>query len=126
VSVHREFRPEPVSAQAARDSLEKLASVIPSHKLEDARLAVSELVTNSLRHAKLSPEDGRICLRVEAAEGLLKGEVCDTGLGFELPAKTPPDGFLEGGWGLYLVDTVCERWGVEKTEVFCVWFEIEF
>ncbi len=116
--------PVPESAQKARDSLERFAEVVPSHKLDDARLAVSEIITNSIRHANLSPENGRIHIHIEVESGLLSGEICDTGDGFDLPPPPTPGAF-EGGWGLYLVDAVCERWGVEKGKMFCVWFEIQ-
>lgn len=125
VRVEMDLLPDPESARKARDSLGKLAGVVPSQKLDDARLAVSEIVTNSLRHADLSPENGLITLRVEVSGGLLGGEVCDTGKGFDLPLVESPKDFLGGGWGLYLVDAVCARWGVERLDKFCVWFEIE-
>lgn len=125
IKVCMDLPPEPESAKKARDSLGRFAASIPSHKLDGARLAVSEIVTNSLRHAKLSTKDDKISLHIEAADGILGGEVCDTGNGFEPPPEASPGDFLEGGWGLYLVDTVCERWGVKKGEMFCVWFEIK-
>jgi anti-sigma regulatory factor (Ser/Thr protein kinase) len=125
VVIDMDLPPEPSSARKARESLERLAGGVPYHKLEDARLAVSEIVTNSLRHANLSPEDGRVSLHVEVADGLLGGKVCDTGRGFEVRDAPSPGGFLGGGWGLYLVDAVSVRWGVERNGMFCVWFEIE-
>ena len=49
--------PEPEVVTTARHALDRLANLLPSEKLEDVRLVVSELVTNSIRHAGLSPDD---------------------------------------------------------------------
>ena len=46
---------------AARRSLDRLESHLLPEKLEDVRLVVSELVTNSVRHAGL-PSDAQILL----------------------------------------------------------------
>ena len=53
--------PNPEAALAARHSLDQLEGALPAEKLEDARLVVSELVTNSVRHAGL-PSDAQILL----------------------------------------------------------------
>ena len=52
-----ELAPEPEVVTTARHTLDRLANLLPSEKLEDVRLVVSELVTNSIRHAGLSPDD---------------------------------------------------------------------
>jgi anti-sigma regulatory factor (Ser/Thr protein kinase) len=54
--------------------------------LERARIVVTELVTNSVRHARLSPAQ-RIAVRVWAQRELLRVEVIDDGNGFD-PAAT--------------------------------------
>jgi anti-sigma regulatory factor (Ser/Thr protein kinase) len=42
--------PEPENVTTARHALDRLANFMPSEKLEDIRLVVSELVTNSVLH----------------------------------------------------------------------------
>jgi anti-sigma regulatory factor (Ser/Thr protein kinase) len=64
--------PNPEAALAARRCLHRLGTVLPSEKLEDVRLVVSELVTNSVRHAELSPDE-QISLTVVISDGSVRG-----------------------------------------------------
>ena len=87
---------------------------------EPVTLLVSELVTNSVRHAGLQPDD-RIELEVAADPSSVRVEVSDPGPGFtmeEVPDLPGP----EGGFGLNLVRRIADRWGTVGS---CVWFEIE-
>jgi anti-sigma regulatory factor (Ser/Thr protein kinase) len=116
--------PEPEVVTTARHALDRLANLLPPKKLEDVRLVVSELVTNSILHAGLSPDD-RISLTVTVFAGSVHGRVCDPGPGFEVPSEPCPRSDLRGGWGLPIVETISDRWGVEQNGCACVWFEID-
>ena len=116
--------PNPEAALAARRCLDRLGTVLPSEKLEDVRLVVSELVTNSVRHAGLSPDE-QISLTVVILDGSVRGRVCDPGSGFEVPSEPSPRSDMRGGWGLPIVETISDRWGVEGDSHVCVWFEID-
>jgi anti-sigma regulatory factor (Ser/Thr protein kinase) len=116
--------PNPEVALTARHALDPLADHLPADKLEDVRLVVSELVANSILHAGLSPDD-RISLSVSVAEGTVCGRVCDPGPGFEVPSVPHPRADLSGGWGLPIVERLSNRWGVERDNRVCVWFEID-
>lgn len=116
--------PEPEDVTTARHALDRLANLLPSEKLEDVRLVVSELVTNSILHAGLS-SDEQISLTVSVSASSVRGRVCDPGPGFEVPSKPCPRPNLRGGWGLPIVETISDRWGVERNEHACVWFEID-
>ncbi len=70
--------PEPEDVTNARHALDRLANLLPSEKLEDVRLVVSELVTNSILHAGLSPDD-QISLTVTVSDEAVRGSVCDPG-----------------------------------------------
>jgi anti-sigma regulatory factor (Ser/Thr protein kinase) len=109
---------------AARHSLDEFKGLLPPEKLEDVRLVVSELVTNSVRHARLSPHD-QISLTVTVSAGSVRGRVCDPGSGFEAPSEPCPRPDMRGGWGLPIVETISDRWGVERNNHACVWFEID-
>jgi len=109
---------------AARHSLDEFEGLLPPEKLEDVRLVVSELVTNSVRHARLSPEE-QISLMVTVSAGSVRGRVCDSGPGFEVPSEPSPRPDLSGGWALPIVETISDRWGVERNRHTCVWFEID-
>jgi anti-sigma regulatory factor (Ser/Thr protein kinase) len=116
--------PNSESGLAARHSLDQFEGGLPTEKLEDARLVVSELVTNSVRHAGLPPNE-QISLTVVISDGSVRGRVCDPGPGFEKPSEPRPRTDLRGGWGLPIVEKISDRWGVERTCCACVWFEID-
>src|SRR5213592_868653 len=117
------LQPSPDSPARARQALRDLARELPGPVLEDIRLLVSELVTNSVRHAGLGP-DATIGLRVEVLPERIRVEVSDPGPGFE-PGGESPSIYQDSGWGLYLVEQVATRWGVELEEATRVWFEID-
>jgi anti-sigma regulatory factor (Ser/Thr protein kinase) len=118
------FSPEPKVVGTARHALDQLANLLAPEKLEDVRLVVSELVSNSIRHAGLSPNE-QISLRVRVSAGSVSGRVCDSGPGFEVPSKPRPRTSLNGGWGLPIVESISDRWGVEGNSHVCVWFELD-
>lgn len=115
--------PDPEAASAARHALDRLQGRLRPELLEDIRLLVSELVTNSVRHARLNP-DGWITLRVDASASSLRIEVVDPGPGFEV-RSVEPSIYQTSGWGLYLVDRIADRWGVDRGKLTRVWFEVD-
>ena len=112
----------PYAVTAARLALSDLDSHLDASVAFDVRLLVSELVTNSVKHARVSEEDS-ILLEVRVAGDTVRIEVRDSGPGFEPPAAAPPDD-ADAGWGLFLVEQLADEWGVEK-ERQAVWFEID-
>jgi anti-sigma regulatory factor (Ser/Thr protein kinase) len=114
------------SAGAARRGVDRLADQLGEEQLGDVRLLVSELVTNSLRHADLAPEDS-ITLNVDVEDARIRVEVADPGKGFQLEGRAEHPDTVEG-WGLYLVATLADRWGVDRDEhgtANVVWFELD-
>jgi serine/threonine-protein kinase RsbW len=88
---------------------------------DTVKLLVTELVTNSFRHARVGHDD-QIELRVLATPRFVRVEVADPGPGFE---PDPPQPGPEGGFGLLLVDELSDRWGVASREPCRVWFELD-
>ena len=88
----------------------------------DVELIVSELVTNAYRHSGASAEAIGVDLSVE--DGLVRGEVTDGGPGFSA-APVSEDRRGVGGWGLYIVDHMADRWGVRSGPPTSVWFELD-
>jgi anti-sigma regulatory factor (Ser/Thr protein kinase) len=121
IDLHLQSSPD--SPARARRALRGLAREVPEPVLEDIRLLVSELVTNSVRHAGLGP-DATIGLRVDVLPERIRVEVSDPGPGFE-PGGESPSIYQDSGWGLYLVEQVATRWGVELKDATRVWFEID-
>jgi anti-sigma regulatory factor (Ser/Thr protein kinase) len=107
----------------ARHALDNLSRVVSDDVLDRIRLLVSELVTNSVRHAGLEEED-RIALRVTADKRRVRVEVTDPGPGFS-EDQPPPSIYQDSGWGLYLVEQIADRWGINKGRETSVWFEID-
>ena len=118
------LNPNSEAVLAARHSLDRFEGLLLPEKLEDVRLVVSELVTNSVRHAGLSPDE-QISLAVVIADGSVRGRVCDPGPGFEKPTEPKPRTDLSGGWGLPIVERISDRWGIKRNGCACVWFEID-
>lgn len=112
----------PDAVPRARHALDDLAEVASEACLEDARLLVSELVTNSIRHGDLAA-GADIELKAEVNGNALRVEVCDPGGGFPLRRRTT-ESEAGSGWGLYLVGVLAARWGVRSDGSTLVWFEI--
>lgn len=117
------LRRDPDAPAAARQALLAANGALPAPLLEDVLLLVTELVTNSVRHATAGPEQGlRVDVRRLARR--LRVEVSDHGTGFS-PQRAPLSPDQSGGWGLLLVETIADRWGVERRDSgTCVWFEL--
>jgi anti-sigma regulatory factor (Ser/Thr protein kinase) len=88
----------------------------------DVRLLVTELVSNSVRHAGLGSDD-RIVVRLDLDERRLRVEVQDRGSGFDATHLRAPDN--EGGRGLQIVSAIAHRWGQQMEHGSLVWFEID-
>src|SRR5262249_44534136 len=108
----------------ARTAVEEGGLSVPARVLPDLQLLVSELVTNSVRHADLTPGQ-RIELRVQVAPGSVRVEVEDPGSGFT-PRPRASGERRDDGWGLYLVEHIADRWGVTDGPPAVVWFEIDW
>src|SRR5205085_5593423 len=111
----------PYAVTAARLAIADLESHVDPSLAFDVRLLVSELVTNSVQHAKVSAEDS-IVLGVRLSDDTVRCEVRDHGPGFKPPATPPPDD-ADAGWGLFLVEQLADAWGVGDGGKG-VWFEI--
>jgi anti-sigma regulatory factor (Ser/Thr protein kinase) len=129
----RRFPARPTAAGAARQAIEAIAGELGPGATETARLLVTELVGNSLRHAALGPGSS-ISLKAFLEPGTALFHVRDDGNGFEPPTLPPePDAadddgdyadLLPDGRGLLLVDRMSESWGVTRTPAATVWFEL--
>jgi anti-sigma regulatory factor (Ser/Thr protein kinase) len=110
------------AARARRLTEEALRDRLPGERLDDFLLVVTELVTNAVRHAP--PEaDGRIVLRLEAEDDVLRAIVIDGGQRFSFEQATFDA--TTGHMGLHLTDQLADRWGLSLDGEKAVWFEIE-
>jgi anti-sigma regulatory factor (Ser/Thr protein kinase) len=114
----------PEAASAARRALAALNGdlhLISEARLRDARLLLSELVSNAVRAGGGEPV--HLCVRASAT--VLRVEVANSGGAFD-PAGVPaPSSERAGGWGLRIVDALAHRWGVAaEADGVRVWFEV--
>ena len=104
----------------ARRTIEQLGERVDPALVPDVKLLVSELVTNSVKYGG----DGAVTLRIRTEDPKrLRVEVVDQGAGFVPAARNRPATEV-GGWGLHLVQTLSNRWGVYEGSTH-VWFEID-
>lgn len=114
----------PYAVTAARLALSEMDELVEESLAFDVRLLVSELVTNSVRHAQIGPEDS-IELRVQVGDQRVRVEVADHGPGFEPPVHDPSaEAARDSGWGLFFVTQLADSWGVDGADGR-VWFEID-
>jgi anti-sigma regulatory factor (Ser/Thr protein kinase) len=125
--------PEPTAPQRARAALADLPAYVRP-LLPSIRLLASELVTNSVRHAHLSPSEQIELTILETKDGV-RVEVKDPGVGYEaaskgldhLPAKRGPDEPLpEGGLGLLVVASLADRVGARWDGGTVLWAELNW
>jgi anti-sigma regulatory factor (Ser/Thr protein kinase) len=114
----RTFQSDSQAPGSARRALRSLNGSIDPELAEDVRLLVSELVTNSLRHTG----SASIELEVWGSDEVVRVDVSDRGAGFDV--KGPPRPGKASGWGLFMVDRLADRWGVETNGNTRVWFEL--
>jgi anti-sigma regulatory factor (Ser/Thr protein kinase) len=107
------------SVPLARQEVDRLAGKVDDEQLELLRLLMSEMVSNSVRHAVGTRS---VDVRVWVRDGSIRLEVEDRGPGFR-PAHAAPG--ASGGWGLVIVDRVARRWGVRSGPETTVWLELD-
>lgn len=117
------FACDPASAGESRRAVDTLDEQLEDILLDDVRLLVSELVTNSVLHGPQAA--GRpIRLRLAFSALAVQAAVRDAGAGFAaVPTEPTPHG--ESGRGLFLVDQVADRWGIVNEPGTLIWFEID-
>src|SRR3954469_1429793 len=110
--------PEATSVAEARTRVcDAMATDLEDREVETLRLLISEVVTNAVRHGNHS-EPVEINAKWNSE---VRIEVSDHGEGFTPQPRTGP---LDepGGFGLYLLGRLADRWGVETTDGTTVWF----
>ncbi len=97
----------------------QLEGTLPPETMAKLRLCVTELVANSVRHARGTPIE--VTVRLDGDS--VRAEVSDGGAGFD-PPEADPNPLKSAGWGLFLVRKIASRWGSDP-DSGTVWFELE-
>jgi serine/threonine-protein kinase RsbW len=112
--------------RARRSVMSQLTGQLAKTGAAELELVISELVTNSVRHANVGPHQ---TLTVECAtlSDRLRVTVTDPGSRLE-PQLRSPDRVASGGYGLRVVDSLCSAWGVMHgpAGTTSVWCELPF
>ena len=109
---------DPTAPSQARMALLALSPAVVPRLLEDLRLLITELVTNSVRHGP----GGTVRVTVNVKDpNTVFAEVTDNGReGVVEIREAAEDG---GGLGLRILDRMSTRWGVYEGSTN-VWFEL--
>jgi anti-sigma regulatory factor (Ser/Thr protein kinase) len=111
-------------SQARQAVRETLGGAVSDRTLEDVELLVSELATNSVRHAGCGELD-ELAMDAQVREDRVLVRVYDGGKGFEAAAPRKAEPEQAGGYGLVLLNHLADAWGVLRGDRFCVWFELD-
>ena len=110
----------PEAPSKALRALGRLRGDLDPPLIETMRLLVTELVTNSVKHARAEA----VSLRVLVGRQAVLVEVTDHGPGFQHRPRRRSDA-RDSGWGLFLVERLAHRWGVGRDgPATRVWFEL--
>jgi anti-sigma regulatory factor (Ser/Thr protein kinase) len=118
-----DLRQDPEAPALARAAITALCaeSDIDATTVATVTLLVSEIVTNAVIHPDVK-QPSTIGLLARIAQGAIRVEVTDRGAGFTPRPRDPAR--VGGGYGLYLLDKVAARWGVETGPGTTVWFDV--
>ena len=96
----------------ARLALSGLAELSPlsEEDVADLKLALTEAVSNSVRHA-YAGGDGFVSIAYELSAGAIQIEVLDDGAGFDpaVPALVAGEELSEGGLGIAIIRTIVDE-----------------
>ena len=115
----RTFPPNPTALKAVRRFVLAELSDVDVDVVEPIILMVSELASNSIRHAR-----SEFTVTIERAVNHVRATISDTGSGS--PAIQPLSTTALSGRGLRIVNDSSDNWGIHRDHEFrnVVWFEI--
>ena len=90
---------------------------IADDAMADLKLALTEAVSNSVRHAYGPDGDGHVSVTYELHANRLAIEVVDDGAGFD-PEEAPSfegDELSEGGLGIAIIRTIADEFEIDST-----------
>jgi anti-sigma regulatory factor (Ser/Thr protein kinase) len=115
------FRGLPQAVGAARRALRQWESHFEPDMFYDLSLCVSELVTHSIQRGELGGVDESE-LVVRRSGELVRAEVREPWPDVAVDRRADSS---TQGWGMFIVDRVADRWGVDRSEGSVVWCEID-
>jgi anti-sigma regulatory factor (Ser/Thr protein kinase) len=113
----------PEAASRARAAVAQMGVLQLHERMDEVQLAISEVVTNAVRHGRLRLNVDRVRITVGAAPDRVVVTVEQptmADLRIEGPRFEKED---PGGFGLHLVDRVVDDWGHDPGPPGRVWLE---
>jgi hypothetical protein len=104
---------------AAREAVRAAVGDLRREILSDVLLCVTELVTHSVTQP--DGDGDAIELRVRRADHVLRVELADRDRDMTVGSTRRAPG--DPAFGLYIVELLADRWGVERGERRRIWFE---
>jgi anti-sigma regulatory factor (Ser/Thr protein kinase) len=116
---------DPGTPSQGRRLLESALDAVPESVLADAQLLLTEVLSNAILHGSANA-DARLEVSVETDDSTVRVTVTDRSPRFTRPSIHRPDSSAASGWGLYLLERMATRWGVEGVpdKGSAVWFEL--
>jgi anti-sigma regulatory factor (Ser/Thr protein kinase) len=111
----------PTASAVVREELSQLDEF--GWIMGDVMLVASELVNNAIVHSGCTA-DHDLQVRASRCADRLTVSVRDPGLSGSRAGRVPPTDGQAGGWGLRIIEALCERWGEERHDGYCVWAEM--
>jgi anti-sigma regulatory factor (Ser/Thr protein kinase) len=112
----------PSASAAVREELSQLDEL--GWVVGDVMLVASELVNNAIVHSGCTPHHD-LEVRASRHAERLTISVRDPGLSGASAGSGALSDQQIGGWGLRIVEALCERWGDERQNGYRVWAEID-
>ena len=117
----------PADAKAPSVAREEVAlavsHVVTPERLDALRIAVSEVMTNAVRHG--SSREGSIGIDLRVGVDTIRVTVTQGEPAFSRPDHPTPSSTGEGGFGLPLLEALSDRWDVDPGPPASVWFEMD-
>lgn len=121
--LQRRFAAVAQSVPLARHALDELVDRFPRLDWDALRLVVGELVTNSIVHGTPRRTEQWFELTVTQRQpGCLRFGVTDAAPPF-IARRHEAAPEAESGRGIFLVDSLADRWGTARQGRACIWFE---
>jgi serine/threonine-protein kinase RsbW len=117
-SIHLRIPAKPEYITLCRLALTGLAQLrdIGEDTMADLKLALTEAVSNSVRHAYGDKGSGHVDITYELQPDRLRIQVVDDGNGFD-PGETPSfvgEELSEGGLGIAIIRTIADEFEIES------------
>jgi anti-sigma regulatory factor (Ser/Thr protein kinase) len=114
----------PEAPASARAAVARLGMLQLEKRMADVQLAISEVVTNAVRHGGLRWDLDRVRITVGAGQDTVRVTVEQPTIAEGVKIEEPPLRMENpGGFGLRLVDQVADHWGHDHGPPGRVWFE---